>query len=285
MKKRLVSLVLVLVMVLVLAGCGKGDRLAELEAENEALKAQMEQMNNGQDGEANTVGLTQWDFESFAWSGNNGANITFTATPDSYAEGQTAVLNVKLEGELVDTSVCEWDGKAYTANTDLNAADGYCYYCVITDAYGNESEVELNTPKNPTNEWIINIETSLTSYCNMMVEESATEGSTLTIVSGYAQAQLPAIGKSGPDVSIAGAELILTAEGKEIGRKSLTLEPADGVNNYGAQVSGVSFTIPAVEDDQQLELKLEVTLSDGQVLTAPGGNWFANGGELFLVVG
>ena len=279
MKKRRISLVLVLVMVLVLAGCGKGDRIAEQEAEND----QVQGMNDGQN--ANPVSLTEWHFDFFAWSGNNGANITFTATPDSYAEGQTAVLNVKLEGEVVDTSVCEWDGKAYTANTDLNAEDGYCYYCVITDAYGNESEVELNTPKNPTNEWIINIETSLTSYCNMMVEESVAEGNTLTITSGYAQAQLPAIGKSGPNVTIVGTELILLAEGKEIGRNSLTLEHAEGVNNYGVQVSGVSFTIPAMEDDQQLELKMEVTLSDGQILTAPGGNWFANGGELFLVVG
>ncbi len=283
MKKRMFSLILALLMVLALAGCGKGDRLAELEAENEALKAQMQEMNNGQS--ANPVGLTEWHFDSFAWSGNNGANITFTATPDSYEEGQSAVLNVKLEGEVVDTTVCEWDGKVYTAVTDLNAEDGYCYYCVITDANGNEFEVELNTPKNPTDETIINIETSLASYCSMMVEESTVDGSTLTITAGYAQAQLPAIGKSGPNITVAGAELILLAEGNEVGRKALTLEPAEGVNSYGAQVNGISFTIPAMEDDQQLDLQIEVTLSDGQVLTAPGGNWFANGGELFLVVG
>lgn len=286
MKRRIVSLLLVLAMVLCLAACGgDADRIAELEAENEALKAQVEALTAQLDSAANPVGLTEWHFDAHAWSGNNGANITFTGTPESYAEGQTAALKITLEGEQVDSIDCQWDGTVYTATTDLNAADGYCYYCVITDPYGNASEVELNTPKNPTNEALINIETALTSYCGMMVEDSKLEGNTLTITAGYAQVQLPLIGKSDAQVTITGAELILEAEGQEIDRATLSMQQGDTATGYSAEVIGITFTVPAMEDDQQLELRMEVTLSDGQILTTRGGNWFANGGDLFLVVG
>lgn len=286
MHKRVIAMILAVLMVAALTGCNSNaDRIAELEAENAQLKEQVEALTAQLDSAANPVSLTEWHFDSFAWSGNNGANVTFTGTPASYAEGQTAVLTIWLEGELVDSIECQWDGTVYTATTDLNAADGYCYYCVITDVYGNESEVELNTPKAPTNEAVINIETALTSYCGMMVEESTLEGTTLTVNAGYAQVQLPLIGQTGQQVTITGAELILEAEDQEIDRAALTMQQGEGANSYTANVVGIAFTVPTMEDDQQLTLRMEVTLSDGQTLSTLGGNWFANGGDLFLVVG
>lgn len=285
MNRRMIAMILAVLMIM-LAGCNSGtDRIAELEAENAQLKAQVEALTAQLDSAANPASLTEWHFDSFAWSGNNGANITFTGTPNRYVEGQTAALKITLEGEEVDSIECAWDGTVYTATTDLNAADGYCYYCVITDPYGNESEVELNTPKAPTNEAIINIETALTSYCGMMVEDSKLEGTTLTVTAGYAQVQLPLIGQTGQQVAITGAELILEAEGQEVDRVTLTMQQGESVNSYTAEVAGITFTVPTMEDDQQLELRMEVTLSDGQILTTLGGNWFANGGDLFLVVG
>lgn len=286
MKKRVFALILTVLMLTALTACGgDADRIAQLEAENEALKAQIAELTGQLENAAAFAGLSDWSFKAFAWSSNNGANVTFTGTPVSYAEGQTARFSAWLEGEQVAAADCTWDGAAYTGVLDLNAADGYCYYCTIINADGTENEVELNTPKNPTDEKLIDMETALTAYCGMMVEDSKLENSTLTIIAGYAQVQLPRIGQTVEPVAITGAQLVLDAVGKEVARCDLTMEATETADHYAAEITGITFTIPAMEDDQQLNIRMEVQLSDGQTLTTAGGSWFYNGGDLYLVVG
>ena len=119
----------------------------------------------------------------------------------------------------------------------------------------------------------------------MMVEESKVEGSTLTLSSGYAQVQLPRIGLTSDPVAITGAQLVLETAGKEIARCDLSMVPGESADRYAAEIAGISFTVPQLEDDQQMDIRLEVTLSDGQTLKASGGSWFSTNGELYLVVG
>ena len=286
MKKRVFSLILAVLMLTALTACGgDADRIAQLEAENAALKAQVEELTAKLEASASAAGLTDWYFDAYAWGSSNGANVTFVGTPVAYAEGQSAEFSAWLEGEMVAATDCEWNGSAYVGDLDLNAADGYCYYCTITAADGTEAEVELNTPKNPTNEDLINMETALTSYCGMMVEESKTEGNTLTISAGYAQVQLPRIGMTSESVAISGAQLILECAGKEIARCDLTMIPGESPDRYAAEIAGISFAVPTLEDSQQMDIRLEVSLNDGQTLKASGGSWFSTNGELYLVVG
>ena len=286
MKKRVISLILAVLMLATLTACGgDADRIAQLEAENAALKAQVAELTTKLEHAASSASLSQWHFDAYAWSSNNGVSVTFTGTPVSYAEGQKARFSAWLEGELVAEEDCTWDGTNFVGTLDLNAADGYCYYCTITDETGNTTEVELNTPKNPTDETLIDMETSLTAYCGMMVEDSDFEGSTLTIVSGYAQVQLPKIGQTVEDVTCTGGRLVLEYAGQEVARFDLTLVPGESADRYAAEIAGIQFTIPSMKDDEQLDIRMEVTLSDGQVLTTAGGSWFFNDGELYLVVG
>lgn len=284
MKKRMFALFLAVLMAVSLAACGNSDKMAQLEAENAQLKAQVEELTR-QLANAENGGLSDWSFDACAWTGDVGATVTFTGIPTAYADGQKAEITVWLEGDLVEQVACTWDGTAYTAVMDLKAADGYCYYCTITEAGGSQTEVELNTPKNPTDEVLIDMESSLTAYCGMMVEDSTLEGSTLTLTAGYAQIRLPRIGRDGENVTCASVELILESEGSEIGRATVTALEADGENGCSAEIAGVTFSVPALEDDQMLEIRMEATLSDGQILTTTGGNWFYTGGDLLLVVG
>lgn len=283
--KKMFAMFLAILMLATLAGCNSdSDRIAELEAENAALKAQVAELTAKLESAGQPVGLTDWYFEATAWEGSNGATVTFAGTPVSHAEGQTAELSVWLEGDLIDTVSCNWDGTVYTAAVDLNAADGYCYYLCITDETGKETEVELNTPKNPVNGNVIDLETALAAYCAMMVEDSVLEGDDLTVTAGYAQVQLPRIGHTAGAVEALGAELVLKVEGNEYSRTALPLT-AESETDLIAEIIGLTFTIPEMEDDQQLELWMEVALSDGQILYTTGGTWYYNGGELFLVVG
>lgn len=286
MKKRVFSLLLAVFMLTAMTACGgDADRIAQLEAENAALKTQVAELTARLEAVGSATGLSDWYFEAYAWGSSNGANVTFVGTPAGYAEGQSVEFSAWLEGEMIATTPCEWTGNVYIGDLDLNAADGLCYYCTITNADGSKSEVELNTPKNTTDEDLVNMETALTSYCGMMVEESKVEGSTLTLTAGYAQVQLPRIGLTSDPVAITGAQLILESMGKEIARCDLAMVPGESVDRYAAEIAGISFTIPALEDDQQMDIRLEVSLSDGQTLKASGGSWFCTNGELYLVVG
>lgn len=287
-RKNILALVTLLaVLVMALAGCGSdSDRIAELEAENAELRSQIEGLtaqleNMGQ----SVLGLASWELSATSWSSANGASVNLTAIPLNYSEGQSATFSIWLEGAEVENVPCEWNGQAYTAMADLNAADGYCYYVILIAPDGTQTEVDVNTPIHAVDTNLINLESALNSYCNLMVEDAQTQDGKLNITSGYVQVQLPQLTMTGEAVSCTTADIILQFNGEEVGRQTVTLAPSEAEFCYEASASGVTFDIPSMEDDQQLDLWVEAVLSDGQVLSAPGGSWFYSGGELFLAVG
>lgn len=231
------------------------------------------------------LGLSYWSLSPSTWSSPNGATVHLTAAPYFHEEGQTAVFSVRLEGDDIETIPCNWDGKQYTASVDLNAADGYCYYVVLATADGKQAEIAVNTPAEPTDDALINMESALNSYCTLVVEESKTEASRLTITAGSVQIQPPRITNEGETVTCTEATLTLSFNDAEAGRQALTIPEADANGAYILQLTDVSFDIPTMEDDQQLTLCLDVTLSNGQTLTDANGTWFYMGGELVSVVG
>ena len=73
--------------------------------------------------------------------------------------------------------------------------------------------------------------------------------------------------------------------GNEISKQTLTLTETDTTGLYEADLSGMTFTIPEMEDDQKIDLVLNVSLTNGHALTAYGGNWVYNAEALLPVVG
>lgn len=273
-KNILAVIALIAVLVMALAGCGSDDAVeTSSAAETQAAVP------------GAPLSLSGWSLSPTTWSSPNGATIHLTATPTSYTEGQTAAFCVRLEGDEVANIPCDWDGANYTAAAELNAADGYCYYVILTAADGTQTEVAVNTPSEPVDEALINMESSLNSYCNLMVDEIKTEAGKLTIISGSIQVQLPRITNAGETITCSTADVVLQYNGEEIGRKAITLSSGENQNSYEASVSDVTFEIPSMEDDQQLDLWLEANLSNGQQLTSPGGSLFYNGGDLLPAVG
>lgn len=267
-RKHILALVaLVAVFAMALTGCGKKD------AAETAAPVQDE-----------SWGLTDWHLSASAWSSNNGASVTLTAVPSTYYQDVNASFVVRLEGEEAASVPCTWDGKQYTAMADLNAADGYCYYMVWDDGE-TQTEFEINTPAKPSNQLLINLEYSLESYCEMAVETSELKGSKLTVTKGAAQVRLPLISKNGESVGFQSIDLVLSHEGGECDRQSLTAPELNAMGTYDLEIKNVTFSVPDMEDDQQLALTIEITLTDGQVLTAPGGTWFYTDGQVALAVG
>ena len=99
------------------------------------------------------------------------------------------------------------------------------------------------------------------------------------------EVQAPRITNEGETITCSKAELVLTFNEEIVGTAALTMEAAEIPGSYTADISGITFNIPSMEDDQQLSIRLDVTLSNGQFLTAPGGTFSFLNGEMVSSVG
>lgn len=276
--KRMSILTMILVLALVLCACGSS-KTPETTAPAATAPAETETAAPV------VLGLSDWSMSATTWSSPNGATIHISAAPSAYSEGLTATFEVRLDGEEPIVIPCEWNGSQFTASADLNAADGYSYYITLTAADGTKEEIPVNTAAQPTAEAFVNIETALSCYCSITVEESTFEGSKLSLVSGNVQVQAPTITDDGAAITCRSAELVLSFNGEEIGRKSLEVPQTQENGTCEIAVADITFDVPEMEDDQQLDLMLNVTLSNDQLLSAFGGNWFYNNEGLLPVVG
>ncbi len=267
----LVLIAMIAALVLSMAACGTQETEQTVATATAAAQEQL--------------GLADWSLTTTTWSSPNGATVHLTATPIAYTEGQSAAFVVRLEGDDVENVACEWDGTAYTASADLNAVDGYCYYVILTGSDGEELEVAVNTPSDMTDDALINIATALNSYCNVVVTASSYDGDLLTITEGSVEIQPPQITNDGEAITCTEALLVLTMDDETVAQVALTLPEQASNGSYTLQLTDAAFQTPDLEDDQQLSLRLDVTLSNGQTLTALGGTWFANDGDLLLAVG
>lgn len=263
------------------------ERIEALEQENEVLKSQIGALNSRLDSLNVGSGLTDWNLVATAWESGIGADVTMSAAPGAYEDGMEAVFSIRLNGQEVRNIPCDWDGTAFfTATASLEAADGYGYYCIITTAEGDRQQFALSTTENPVYDIPVYLETSLSAYCNMTVDSWVANGGKLTISLAYIQAQLPRLSVSGDMPAIANARLLLVYNGEDFSDLALTLEPGEGGGAYELTLSGGELNWPEeLTDGDNLDLYLEVELSDGNVLSTMGGSWFYGDGGLDLVVG
>ncbi len=207
-KSIIAVFVLFALVCMTIAGCGGKtseyeERIAQLEAENQTLRDQIDALN-AQLQVGSGLYLSNWELTGKAWEGSGGADISFTAQPSAYQDGMTAKLVVSLNGATISSSSCLWDGSSFTASASLPADDGYSYSCLLTDAKGSSSQVVLASPENPVEYALVYLQTSLTAYCNVFLEDWVSDGSSLTISSGYAMVQLPQLPEDGVNVDFRG---------------------------------------------------------------------------------
>ena len=285
--RMMIALALAVVMLLCMTGCGQDKTPESLED----LIQLVDELNNEIEDLKERVavleqkgGLTKWELTPEVWSSNNGATISLSATPENYQAGQTAVFSVRLGDVEVANVVCAWDGKVYTAEVDLEAADGYSYFCTLVSPDGTREMIALNTVERTTDESLVYLQTSLHVYGNIVVESWEQSEKQLTIQTGFVQVQLPRLGNA-VDVDMTKAELVFDLNGETLERRTLSLPEGEGENSYEMVLENLTFELPKLEDDYQLDLWLEVALSSEETLVVSGGSWYYNGGQLNMMVG
>ena len=90
---------------------------------------------------------------------------------------------------------------------------------------------------------------------------------------------------SGSPIEATKAALVLMHNGQEVSRQELPLVAGEAEGTYEASIINIPFTTPALEDDHQLDLVLEITLSAGDPLTNNSCSWYYIDGGLTMVVG
>lgn len=280
--KKLTILAVILALAVALTACG-GEKVPEATETMAATTIATVSAETAAPSQPLT--LTGWEMTANTWSSPNGATINISAATNYYEEGQKADFVVRLEGDEVANVPCKWDSISYTASVDLNAANGYCYYVVLTAADGTVTEVAVNTPTEPTNAAFIDMEAALESYCSVIIEDSAFENGKLTLSGGQVQVKAPTITNAGETITCQEAALVLSFNGEELKREVLTLTQTDTAGLFEAALENVVFDIPELEADQKVELTLHVTLTNGQVLSAYGGDWLYDEEGLLPVLG
>lgn len=268
-KNRMIAMLLVLA--LCLCACGK-EEPTQTEAAQESVQETLAPLN-----------INSWELSASTWSSPNGATVNLSVAPSR--EAHSAFFVVRLEGEEIARTACEWKNGAYTASADLNAANGYCYYLVVNDLDGTAFEAGLNTPTDPRDETLINLEDALNSYCTVTVESSTVTENALILTGGYVQVQAPKLNDDGKPITVDKAILTLSFNGEKIAKEELALQETDVIGGFEQTLTDVVFQLPQMESDQQLSLDLEVTLSNGQSMSAPGGVWYYSDAGLLGAVG
>lgn len=263
----------------------------DVRAENEQLKAQVQTLEDRVaaletqlEQLMTVVNLQSWQLDVTPWTDSTGADVSFIATPSEYQDGVTAELLVILDGKQVALEACKWDGSAFLASVSLNAADGYCYYCLLTTPTGTR-QLALMTPDSPDAGAAVYLQSGLSAYCNLVVNDWIEDpGKSLVLTDAYAQVQLPDSSISG-QVKIEKAEVVLRLNRNDSVRLPIKLIPSEVEGSWELVIKDLQIPMPTLKNFDNLELCLEVTLSDGRKLSAFGVAWSLEDGKLISAVG
>ena len=293
MKKKTIKRIAVAALLLALAGIGLGafalltqpedhtQRIEELYQENIRLQEQVAQLQNQLDQFLTLSSLSEWELTAAAWADSTGADVTFTAVPTEYQPGMGATLLVMLGDRQAASVPCVWDGTVFRGTANLNAADGYSYFCLLSGPNGVQ-QLSLMGPESENAGIPVYLHSALSSYCNLLVSDWVEQnGSSLILNGAYAQVQLPQI----QELTIASQELVLRLNGQISVKVPIMLMPSEVAGSYELIINDLHLPMPELDSTDNLELYLEITLSDGRHLQAFGIGWYLENGKLSASVG
>lgn len=247
-----------------------------LMAQNQQLQEQIDALAGGQPSDIGSdQTVTGATLTADAWEDGSGADVTLTLEGVADTE---VLLRVMLGSEVITEVPCRWDGNVNTATAQVPAGNGYTYSMVA----GNEAKT-LASPDNPVYPELVYLADALTAYCNLVVGEWFVREDMLTLEACYAHVHTPQLGSD--SVTCASARILLKHGDTILDEVSVSPTPDEEIGSYSCEITDLIFALPDLTQGEQVDLWLEATLSDGQVLTTCAATWYAMPGGFSMAAG
>ena len=202
------------------------------------------------------------------------AEISFSAVPDTWQEGDSAFLSIRRDGAATVTQACTWDGAFLTARMFLEVADGYELCLTLTHADGTQGQQVLNDPCIQKLKQSLNITAELTSG------RWDYDGDTLALKNYEFYFSMPLSGKFYKNLLWEQIDLVLTTgSGEELGRYNL-LNAANGEDSdvlaspdiwmEHALIRFVNLQLPK---EEEILLWVSVETNKGLSAMVPAAAW------------
>ena len=231
--------------------------------------------------------LSDYSFQVDPWTDRPGANVSFSAVPKSWSEGNSAYLSFQLPGEPSIRTDCRWDGAFLTATAPLESRDGYQICLTILHADGKMEQQVLSDYT------IKNLASQLTVICDVTWGEGEFSYKTgeldLNLYNYDIHIARPGIVEDHEKyywASVTATLYRITAQGRETVGVIDLLEYEDDLPECSAIwfTPAIGFTIPEIRDGDGLELWVKAELSNGMSATELAGSWAYNNGEFIAAV-
>ena len=189
------------------------------------------------------------------------------------------VLKILVHDAVAAEALCQWDGAAYCAQAVLAPTND----CTYTLSMGG-NEYVLASPSNGAYPDLVNLQDSLSSYCNLVLGDWIAESGRLTLDTCHLQVQAPRLG----DVTLPEKQEVriqLRHRGDLVEGVNAELPRGEGAASYEGDLQGLSLTLPVLEDGDEVDLWMEATLADGQMVSVCAGTWTRDAGGWDMAAG
>ena len=210
------------------------------------------------------------------WEDNQGADVILTLEGNADDE---ALLRVMLGSQVIAEVPCQWDGSVLTATASVPADNGYTYSVIV----GSEART-LSSPEKPVYPALVYLADALNAYCNLVVGDWYVRDRILTVEDCYAHIHTPQMGTV-EGVTCSAARMVLKYGEEVLAEYPISPVPGEEAGSYVCSINGAAFRLPELEEGRQMDLWLEATLSDGQVLTHCAATWYAVPGGFSMAAG
>lgn len=243
---------------------GDDDALIDaLMAQNQDLQAQIDALA-GRTPDETTPDAPGATLTAAAWADGKGADVTLALEG---AADMEVLFRVMLGSSVIAEVPCQWDGNVGTATVPVSAGNGYTYSMVA----GSEAKT-LASPENPVYPELVYLADALTAYCNLVVGDWYVRDNVLTLENCYAQIQTPRLGG---ELTCDQARLVLKHGDAVLAQVPVFPVQGEESGSYACDVTDAVFALPGLAEGEQVDLWLEATLSDGQLLTVNAATWYA----------
>lgn len=256
---------------------------ANIQAQLNQLASRLDSMAEAE--EEQTKILADYSFTVEPVADEPMAEISFSAVPKSWAEGDSAYLSVLLPDGSGVRPDCVWDGAFLTASGFLLPAENGCAVCItIVHADGTREQQTLR------DYMLENLKDELTLVCEVKpgTAEFQIKGGDLKMTVTDCEVHVRRPGIAGEDIYFTSIDYILyqcTASGhQEIDSYNLYkhIVLTEENTGYGPDVwcyGEPIFQVPDLRDGDGLELWVRAELSNGMSTVEMVGSWANNNGE------